>query len=97
MYIRKINANVPIDEFEILTLENQMNERILTTLRTMWGISLLHFEKDFGTVSFEALLKKSKSWEISQDIIKTNNHLKLSETGKIKADCITADLFFHAY
>ena len=97
LYIQKINANVPIDEFEILTLENQMNERILTTLRTMWGISLLNFEKDFGTKQLQALLKKSEPWQTKQDVVISNHHLKLSETGKIKADYIAADLFFQAY
>jgi oxygen-independent coproporphyrinogen-3 oxidase len=97
LYIKNINENIPIYESEILTIENQMNERILTTLRTMWGISLVSFQKDFGAARFQELIKKSAQWQNKQDVVITNNHLKLSETGKIKADYITADLFFQAY
>ena len=94
LYIQKIKNKLAIHEFEILSLENLINERILTRLRTMWGISLSDFQSDFGQEIQLKLINKSQKWLRAQDIILEAGHLKLSESGKIIADRIASDLFF---
>jgi len=54
-----IQGNVPCEQ-EILTINDKYNDYILTSLRTLWGISLRKVENDFGKLYFDFLLKNAE-------------------------------------
>ena len=85
-YIESVNENIIPSEKEELTSIQQANEYIMTSLRTMDGISLEIAGKD--------LLQKSKKFIDSGLIKLENNSLILTKEGKLLADGIAAELFF---
>jgi oxygen-independent coproporphyrinogen-3 oxidase len=87
-----IKGKVP-SESEVLTNSDRANELLMTGLRTKWGINLdlLKQWADITNISFQKELNKLIRQE---DIEIRNNHLILTEKGKIKADRIASDLFF---
>lgn len=81
--------------FEIITLskEDQINEYILTSLRTKWGCSLELLKEKYGV----DLLREHRDYlnKISlQDLIyEDEGHLILTDSGKLLADKLASDLF----
>jgi oxygen-independent coproporphyrinogen-3 oxidase len=80
---------------EILSRENQINEYLMTGLRTMWGVDLKALYTNFGldVVSFHAeyidqLLERQLA-TLDNDI------LRLTRSALLVADRISADLFVH--
>jgi len=72
-------------EIEVLTATQQVNEYIMTSLRTMEGLDI--------AVTGEALLIKSRSF-IDKGLMKlVKDHLILTREGKLFADGIAAELF----
>ena len=47
-YISSISKGILPSDVEVLTKIDRYNERIMTGLRTMWGVSFIQIEKDFG-------------------------------------------------
>jgi oxygen-independent coproporphyrinogen-3 oxidase len=92
-YINAINkGQIPI-EVETLTENNRVNEYIMTSLRTHWGISLKLFEKTFGSERLKILRKQAETYIRQGKIIVVEDYYKLSEDGLFFADGIAADLF----
>lgn len=91
-YIKAIkNSEVPF-QLEILSTENQINEYVFTTLRTMWGcnLELLKDEYQFDLISQNKIYVEKL---ITKDLAKLNNHiLTLTKKGKLLADQISLDL-----
>ena len=85
-YIESINKGIIPFEKEELTKTQQLNEYIMTSLRTIEG---LHLE-----IAGNGLLEKSKKF-IDRGLMKLeNNTLVLTREGKLLADGIAADLFY---
>ncbi|WP_420384807.1 radical SAM family heme chaperone HemW [Roseivirga sp.] len=84
--------------FEVITLsrEDQINEYILTSLRTKWGCSLDLLKEKYGV----DLLMEHRDYlnKISlQDLIyEDERHLILTDSGKLLADKLASDLFIEA-
>ena len=94
LYIQSIqNGKIPFEE-ETLTPSQQLNEYIMTSLRTKEGIDLDQLEKTFGRVNRQAILEKTARYISTNKMIKEDQKLKLSAEGKLFADGIAADLFF---
>ncbi|WP_256011283.1 radical SAM family heme chaperone HemW [Desertivirga xinjiangensis] len=92
-YIDALLKNSLPSEWEVLSTENKLNEYIMTSLRTIWGMSLSHIEREFGSdhqkTVFESLQQfLDKNWVISKD-----NNITLTRQGKLYADHIAAELF----
>jgi oxygen-independent coproporphyrinogen-3 oxidase len=66
-----------------------MNEYIMTSLRTMWGMDMAILQADTSKSQVLASLKKIDPGFY----ILENNILKLTQKGKHYADRIAADLF----
>jgi oxygen-independent coproporphyrinogen-3 oxidase len=82
-----------LSEKEILTPEMQLNEYLMTSLRTCWGCNLEYVKKQFGERVFLSLKQKIK--QLNKDFyIIQNEHFMLSESGFLLADAIAGDLFF---
>jgi oxygen-independent coproporphyrinogen-3 oxidase len=93
-YIRSLQNNeIPFEE-ELLTITQQLNEYIMTSLRTMEGINLEYVATLFGEAAADTLLKTASKWIASEKVYQHNNALILTKEGKLFADGIAADLFF---
>lgn len=92
-YITGIGQNTPNLEVEILTTQDQINEYIMTSLRTMWGLHIPTVEKRFGTEAKNRILRESQTFLSSQDLQYSDDTLKLTAKGKRIADYIASELF----
>jgi len=93
LYLKSIEQNMVPFEIETLTVTQQLNEYIMTSLRTMEGLSLEIVKSSFGEEKIAPLLKEANQWISSQHIILQNDYLQLTAKGKFMADGIAADLF----
>ncbi len=94
LYIQSLqNGVIPFEE-EILTETQQLNEYIMTSLRTMEGLNLDYVSGNFGDDKKIEILKGARKFEATGKLSHENNHLILTREGKLFADGIAADLFF---
>ena len=93
LYIKSIEGGVlPIEE-EQLTETQQLNEYIMTSLRTMEGTSLDTIREKFGSPMEELVRQESERYLSTGKLQLINNRLILTCEGKLFADGIAADLF----
>lgn len=90
LYIKGIQQNKNYFETEQLSNENQLNEYILTRLRTIWGIDKKEIDA-IVTGSFDHCLKKLSSYP--NTFMATSDTIVLNEDGMLIADRISSDLF----
>jgi oxygen-independent coproporphyrinogen III oxidase len=92
-YIKTVQENRIPCEIEILTLENRVNDYIMTSLRTKWGCDLSKIQTMAGD-----------KWQIENGEIlneyladklieKDNQIITITQKGKLFADRIASDLF----
>lgn len=92
-YIKAIVHGAIPAETEVLTEDNRLNEYIMTSLRTLWGLDLDKLEK-IAPGSESELLKAAEQFFDQGHIEKNNRTIILTPTGKLYADHIAAELFF---
>ncbi len=85
-YIESINQGIVPFEKEELTPTQQLNEYIMTALRTIEGIQL--------AIAGDELLQKSKKYIDSGLLKREKNSLVLTREGKLLADGIASGLFY---
>ncbi len=85
-------GTIPFEE-EILTATQQLNEYIMTALRTIEGISLQNIRMHWGNEKVTLLQHSAEKYFTSNKLLLENDVLKLTEEGKFFADGIAADLF----
>ncbi|HOK26865.1 MAG TPA: coproporphyrinogen III oxidase, partial [Bacteroidales bacterium] len=67
------------------------NEYILTSLRTMWGIDLDYIEINFSKEGYDYVMNLSRKF-IDYGLMRLeNNHLVLTNTGKMISDNIISE------
>lgn len=93
IYTASINAGKVPYEIEKLTLTQQINEYIMTSLRTAEGMNLDVLEEQFAVNSTE-ITGKAEKYTNNKLLKLENNSLVLTRKGKLLADGIAADLFF---
>jgi oxygen-independent coproporphyrinogen III oxidase len=94
LYIQSLQKNnLPYEE-EILTTTQQLNEYIMTSLRTMEGLDLNYVKEKFGEEFSTKCKVQSAKYIGTEKIIGENSKLILTNEGKLFADGIAADLFF---
>lgn len=92
-YLNAIAINELEITDEILTVNNQINEYIMTGLRTIWGCDLNFIALQFGETEKQRLIKEAAKF-IDQDLLVINDSILLTTSkGKFLADGIAADLF----
>ena len=92
-YIKAIaQRELPI-ETETLTLTDQYNEYVMTGLRTIWGVSLVKVEKDFGTIFKDYLNEQSKVFINQHLLYLDDGHLRVTKKGQFLSDGIASKLF----
>jgi oxygen-independent coproporphyrinogen-3 oxidase len=84
--------NIPA-ESEVLSEADRLNEYIMTSLRTMWGLALDKLNT-IAPASAIVLLATAQSYFDKEWITQKNNTIYLTQTGKLYADHIASALFF---
>jgi oxygen-independent coproporphyrinogen-3 oxidase len=93
LYVKSINENTVPFEREELSSTQKINEYIMTSLRTMEGLSLQKINQLYCEKTGAAILNDAKKF-IHRDWLKNeNDFLILTDKGKLFADGIAADLF----
>jgi putative oxygen-independent coproporphyrinogen III oxidase len=80
-------------ELEILSPATQLNEYIMTSLRTMWGCDLVHVKQKSGAENAEKLLLGALPYIEENKMVYQNGKLILTPEGRLFADGISAALF----
>ncbi|MCC9169174.1 radical SAM family heme chaperone HemW [Pontibacter harenae] len=92
-YIDALKQDQVPFEVEELTLADQANDHLLTTLRTSWGCDLHKLEQDFKYSIREAHAGYLQELQGKGLAIIKNEVLYLTDKGKLLADQITLELF----
>jgi len=92
-YIVSIQEENLLQEIEILGVNDQFNEILMTGLRTIWGVSLQKIEKQFGIDVKEQLINNAQKFIQNETLKIANDILFITEKGKFLADGIASDLF----
>lgn len=93
LYIKDIQSGTLNFEIENLSLHQQYNEYILTSLRTVWGCSKNHIYDTFGQPYLEYFEKGIREYISGNQAAEKNNIVTLTLAGKLLADKISSDLF----
>ncbi len=94
LYIQSLQKNIIPFEEEILTATQQLNEYIMTALRTAAGINIKYIEQIFGEDKSNRVKTASSKYESTGKLIIISGTIVLTNEGKLFADGIAADLFF---
>ena len=92
-YIQAVESGATSAETEILTEANRLNEYIMTSLRTMWGLDLDKLNA-IAPASAEELLKCARPFFEKGWIEEKDGVIFLTQAGKLYADHIAGELFF---
>jgi oxygen-independent coproporphyrinogen III oxidase len=93
-YIEAINKGVLANETEVLTPDQQLNEYIMISLRTMEGMDIDRLAKKWGKDKAAFLEEKLKLYANNGLVTRRDTHISLTEEGMLLADGIAAELFF---
>ena len=94
LYIQSLkNKLIPFEE-EILTSTQQLNEYIMTSLRTIEGLDIQIIKEKFGEKMSSDIKTASEKWKAGGKLLVSNEKIILTKEGKLFADGIAADLFF---
>lgn len=93
LYLKGLAENAIPAELEELTPENRLNEYIMTSVRTMWGLDLNTLDAIQAGAS-SLLLKDAEQFINRKWLTRNEQVLTLTPTGKLYADHIAAELFF---
>lgn len=92
-YIQSLEQGVVPFEKEELTETQQLNEYIMTSLRLIEGCNLDLIEQKFGKAKATLIQQEAADYISKQWMIQKENHLILTNEGKLFADGIAAALF----
>lgn len=93
-YIKGITNKKPNIEIELLEINTQYNDFIITGMRTMWGIDLKILESRFGKKLLNYCLNNANPHIDRGNVIRTENILKLTKQGIFISDGIMSDLMY---
>ncbi|WP_310593815.1 radical SAM family heme chaperone HemW [Flavobacterium sp.] len=94
LYLKAIQNEELPNEIEKLTLEDRYNEYIMTGLRTIWGVSLVRIEQEFGIEFLNYLKQQSQKFIDDGLLFIADDILKPTLKGKFLTDGIASDLFY---
>ncbi|MEO6813573.1 MAG: radical SAM family heme chaperone HemW [Ginsengibacter sp.] len=93
LYIQSLQQNtIPFEE-EILTTAQQLEEYIMTSLRTIEGMDLQFIEDHFSIKERKRIQNILKTQVGKERILVIGNKIILTDEGKLFADAITVKLF----
>jgi oxygen-independent coproporphyrinogen-3 oxidase len=92
-YVKQIAQGILPVEIEQLSPENQINEYIMTQLRTHWGIDLGYLRDRFTDIRAPFPENEINAWISAGYAEIADNRLKLVGKGKLIADGLSAEIF----
>lgn len=92
-YLRHLQKGELAETIEELDQYDRFNEYIMTSLRTMWGTDLNKIAADFGQQFLGDTLKAITPFIEKQWLSNRDQHLILTQEGKLFADYIASELF----
>jgi len=93
LYIQSLEQNKPACETETLTRNEQLNDLLLTSLRTKWGLDITLANELVGE-DFFAKHKSLFDKYFSLNLLKQEaKYIQLTDTGKFFADGIASEFF----
>ena len=92
-YMEAIGKKSIPAEMEILTETNRLNEYIMTSLRTQWGL-VMETLNHIAPGASDQLLKEAAAYFDKGWIRTENRTIYLTQAGKLYADHIASELFF---
>jgi oxygen-independent coproporphyrinogen-3 oxidase len=93
-YVETDKTEKIIEEQEILTVTQQYNEYVMTSIRTSWGCDSEHIQNVFGEDYKLYFLKTIKQFINNGKVENRNTQYILSTKGKLFADAVAAELFY---
>lgn len=93
LYIKSLKEGKVPFEIENLTDTQQLNEYIMTSLRTMEGLNIEYVVNRFGEKAAGKLQQDAKQFIDTGKMQLNNGYLQLTKEGKLFADGIAAELF----
>lgn len=93
-YILSLEEGKIPRETEVLSEENILNEFIMTSLRTQWGLKLQEMKHRAGSEKFSHFMREVQLQIQKGNLLIQNEILLLTRQGKFFADGIISDLFF---
>jgi oxygen-independent coproporphyrinogen-3 oxidase len=93
LYMASIEKQIVPFEVEQLTPMQQLNEYIMTSLRTMEGLSMQKIQQHWGNKALAAIMQEAQPHLHDNNMAQSNQYLHLTNAGKLLADGIAADLF----
>ncbi len=94
LYIQSLQKGIIPFEEETLTKTQQLNEYIMTSLRTIQGLDLDHVKEKFGKERSNRIQMESSKYESTGKLKTESGRIILTKEGKLFADGIASDLFF---
>lgn len=94
LYIQSLSKDLVPFELEILTPMQQLNEYIMTSLRTLEGLSLEKVKTNWSEIELEQILQIAQRPIAQGLMLFQENKLILTNDGRLMADGIASDLFF---
>lgn len=92
-YIAALKNGIQPIEFETLSSRDRYNERVMTGLRTIWGVSMTALKNDFGK-KYTDYLEQGALKFVEQGLLYFDGDVLLvSKKGRFLTDGIAADLF----
>jgi len=92
-YMQAIETgNIPA-EIELLSETDRLNEYIMTSLRTIWGLDLDKLNS-IAAASSNQLITAARRFFDNQWVVQKDSVIYLTQTGKLYADTIASGLFF---
>jgi len=93
LYIKGLMENKRNFEEEILSEKEQLNERIMIGLRTIWGADYSQIQKEFSSEILEEFKPMMQQKINEGSLLLENGFLKIPEKHWFMADGIASDLF----
>lgn len=87
------DKKTPIER-EVLTSTQRLNEYIMTSLRTIWGLDLERVEQLWGEEYAVEITKNNMQFWEQQKTVLEDQKITLTNKGKLFADHIASELFF---
>ncbi|MBE9585664.1 radical SAM family heme chaperone HemW [Mucilaginibacter sp. JRF] len=92
-YIQSLELGTIPAETEVLTEADRLNEYIMTSLRTMWGLDLNRLNQ-IAAGAADELLPRAAEFLEKEWLLQKERTLYLTSEGKLYADHIASELFF---
>jgi len=92
-YIQSIEKKQVYFEEETLSPQNNYNEYVMTSLRTIWGIDLNYIKNNFSDSFSLFFIREAKKHIDNNHLLQADNKFFLTAAGKLFADKIASDLF----